>query len=142
MNTKLCVVSIAGAASLLAASFAYGAKAKEERALQERLERGRYLVNGVGLCADCHSPRGPDGQFLSGAHLTGSPLPFAPTVEMPWATVAPPIAGLPGYTREQAVRFLMEGERPSKLPVLPPMPPFRLNQSDAEAVADYLLSLR
>lgn len=112
-----------------------------ERAL---VERGKYLVNHVALCVDCHSPRDQSGAFVAGAELTGSPLGFAPTVEMPWMAFAPPIAGLPGhYTAEDSVRFLMTGERPGGLPpVLPPMPAYRMNRADAEAVTAYLQSLK
>src|SRR5690606_17755757 len=34
--------------------------------------RGRYLVLTIG-CADCHTPRGPDGQELPGLELSGHP---------------------------------------------------------------------
>ena len=105
------------------------------------IERGRYLVEGVAGCNDCHSPRNEKGELMEGMHLTGSPLPFAPTVPMPWAPAAPSIAGLPDYTTEQAVKFLMTGERPSNIPPLPPMPAYRLNEEDAKAVVAYVKSL-
>lgn len=108
------------------------------------IRRGDYLVNQVGLCTDCHSPRDERGAFLKDKHLLGSPIPFAPTVPMPaWAPAAPPIAGLPaGWTEEAAIHFLVTGERPFNLPpVRPPMPPFRLSQEDAQAVVAYLHSL-
>lgn len=105
------------------------------------VERGRYLVHDVALCVDCHSPRDEKGQFVEGKHLTGAALGFAATVPMPWAPAAPGVAGLENFTAEQAVRFLMTGERPSKVAVLPPMPAYRLSQADAEAVVAYLKSL-
>ena len=107
------------------------------------IERGRYLVHQVGLCIDCHSPRDGKGRWIPELHLTGSPLPFKPAEPMPWMSVAPKIAGLPaGYTEEQTVHFLMTGERPNGLPPpLPPMPEYRLNQPDAQAVSAYLRSL-
>jgi len=108
------------------------------------VRRGDYLVNQVGLCTDCHSPRDEHGAFLKGKHLLGAQIPFAPTVPMPaWAVAAPPIAGLPaGWTEDAATHFLMTGERPFNMPpVRPPMPPFRLSQDDAQAVVAYLQSL-
>jgi mono/diheme cytochrome c family protein len=109
----------------------------------ERIERGNYLVNRVGMCIDCHSPRDATGRFIDGKHLTGSPLGFAPTTPMPWAVAAPRIAGLPsGFTRAQTAHFLMTGTRPNGRPSpLPPMPPYRLDREDAEAIAAYLESL-
>lgn len=104
--------------------------------------RGRYLVEHVGLCADCHSPRDEKGAFLRDRWLLGSPLPFQPTVPMPWAPVAPPLAGLPSMTEAQAMTFLQTGQRPSGSPVRPPMPPFRFGAEDARAVVAYLKSLK
>jgi len=107
------------------------------------VERGRYLVEQVAMCGDCHSPRGEKGLFVAGKEYTGSPLGFAPTVPMPaWADTASYIAGLPNYTTEQAVKFLMTGERPAGVPVRPPMPEYRMNQADAEAVVAYLKSVK
>ncbi len=117
--------------------------ATQAAAQKARLEHGRYLVHQLGLCIDCHSPRDQKGAFLEDKHLTGSPLPFAPTVPMPFVPVAPKIAGLPaGYTAADMTHFLMTGERPNGRPaVLPPMPPYRLDRRDAEAVTAYLQSL-
>lgn len=106
------------------------------------IERGRIFVHNTGMCTDCHSPRDEKGQFIEGKHLMGSVLTFAPTVPMPWAPAAPMIAGLEGYTNEQAVKFLMTGERPSGTPPRPPMPAYRLQEDDARAVVAYLKSLK
>ena len=107
-----------------------------------QIERGRYLVQNVGMCADCHSPRGEMGIFSPGKEYTGAPLGFAPTVPMPaWADEAPLIAGMPNYTTAQAVNFFMTGERPTGAPVRPPMPEYRFNQADAKALVAYLKSL-
>jgi mono/diheme cytochrome c family protein len=107
------------------------------------VERGRYLVHNVGMCIDCHSPRNEKGGFIESRYLTGSPLGIEPSVPMPWMPIAPRIAGLPaGFSEENLVSFLMTGERPNNMPPpLPPMPPYRLNRADAEAVAAYLRSL-
>lgn len=106
-----------------------------------QIERGRYLVESVGLCADCHTPRTEKGAFDRSRWLAGAPLPFQPTVAMPWSPAAPPIAGLPTMTDEQGIEFMQTGRRPSGAPVLPPMPAFRFNPEDAAAVVAYLKSL-
>jgi hypothetical protein len=111
--------------------------------LQSKVERGKHLVENIGLCADCHTARLPSGEFDKSKWLQGAPLGFKPLVEMPWNPVAPPIAGLPTMTTdEQAVEFLMNGKRPSGAPVLPPMPPYRFKRDEAEAVVAYLRSLK
>ena len=107
----------------------------------QRLERGRNLVENVAMCADCHSPRGPTGQLDRSRWLLGGSLGFKPLMEMPWATVAPSIAGLSGYTDEQAIKFFMTGERPNGMRPLPPMPEYRMNLEDATDVVAYLKSL-
>lgn len=101
-------------------------------------ERGRYLVEQVGMCADCHTPRDEQGRFRSDRWLAGAPLPFQPTAPMPWADAAPPIAGLPSLDDEAALRFLTTGELPNGRRLRPPMPEFRFAPGDAAAVVAYL----
>jgi hypothetical protein len=106
------------------------------------LSRGRYLVERVGMCADCHSARNEKGQFVPDLWLKGAPLGFAPTVPMPvWAPAAPPIAGLVAMTDEQAVTFFMAGTRPDGSHARPPMPEYRFERADAVAIVAYLRSL-
>jgi len=105
------------------------------------VERGAYLVNNIGGCNDCHTAMTPQGPDLAHA-LQGGTLIFQPMIEMPWAPIAPPLAGLPaGYTEEQFVAFMQTGVRPDGSRPLPPMPPFRLNEADARAMAAYIATL-
>ncbi|MDQ8202917.1 hypothetical protein [Pelagicoccus sp. SDUM812003] len=153
MKTKTCLLSRPAAFTLLLLAWAsinplYSESAPTSKtsssSQSEQVERGRYLVHSVAMCIDCHSPRGPDGQFLEGKDLTGSPLAFVATVPMPWAPLAPNLAGLPPhYDEASMITFLMTGERPHGLgPTLPPMPTIRLDQDDAIAVTKYLMSLK
>jgi len=41
------------------------------------LQRGAYLVNGPGHCAECHSPRNALGGIISGQRFAGGPDPDA-----------------------------------------------------------------
>ena len=41
-------------------------------AQDERLARGRYLVETLGHCAECHTPRNMMGSLKRGPHLAGS----------------------------------------------------------------------
>lgn len=132
--------------SLLAALAALGAAASltaaEPTGSAASLARGEYLVEKVGMCADCHSARNAHGEIVRATHLHGASLPFAPTVPMPvWVPASPPIAGLPSMTAEQAVTFFTTGKRPDGSPARPPMPEFRFNETDARAVTAYLKSL-
>lgn len=105
--------------------------------------RGRYLVEQVGMCADCHSARDARGMIVKETNLRGAPIGFKPLAEMPWADTAPPLAGLPsGWTKAQVVTFLSTGKRADGSTARPPMPEYRLTKADAGAVADYLASLK
>lgn len=114
------------------------------RAASERdplLTRGRYLVENVGLCADCHTPRNEKGQFVTKDWMMGTPLGFKPLMPMPWAPAAPQLAGLPTMSEAQAITFMQTGKRPDGSSPLPPMPEYRFNAADAKAVVAYLKSL-
>jgi mono/diheme cytochrome c family protein len=104
--------------------------------------RGKYLATQVGMCIDCHSPRDQKGQLVEEKMLQGAPIMFNPTVEIPWAGTAPPIAGMEGWTDAQAIKFFTTGvDKDGKQP-RPPMPGYRFNKSDAAALVAYLRSLK
>ncbi|PYX38893.1 MAG: cytochrome C [Acidobacteria bacterium] len=107
-----------------------------------KIDRGKYLVEHVGMCGDCHTPHNEKGEPIREKWLQGSPLAFKPTVPMPvWADKTPNIAGLAGWQDKDAVKFLMTGIAYNDLPGRPPMPQYRFNQEDASAIVAYLRSL-
>ena len=107
-----------------------------------QIQRGKYLVENVAMCGDCHTPRDDKGQFDRTQWLQGNVLDFKPDHKMPFAAVAVPIAGLPGFTDEKAVKFLETGIDLTGKPAMWPMPQFRFNHDDAVAVVAYLRSLK
>jgi mono/diheme cytochrome c family protein len=143
-TTTPTTITIAAAVAVVAiASLATHASAKRTApdSIANRaalLERGRYLVENVGMCADCHTPRTEKGEFDRSRWLLGSALPFQPTVPMPWSPAAPAIAGLPTMTEPEAIDYMQSGRRPNGAMALPPMPEFRFNAEDAAAVVAYL----
>lgn len=112
------------------------------KAGDSQLEHGKYLVNNVAGCSDCHTPFTDKGMPDESKYLQGASLMFKPTVDIPWAAVAPPIAGLPMLSEKDAVEFLMTGKLPGGAMPRPPMPQFKLKKADAEAVVAYLKSLK
>ncbi|MGO9999092.1 MAG: hypothetical protein ACLPKW_15320, partial [Acetobacteraceae bacterium] len=36
-----------------------------------QVQRGAYLVNTIGACGNCHTPKGADGHHLPGQELSG-----------------------------------------------------------------------
>jgi mono/diheme cytochrome c family protein len=110
---------------------------------QSQIARGEYLVKGIGMCGDCHTPFTPTGGFIMDKWLQGKKLEFGPLFPLPvWADTSPNIAGLPGWDTEKAVDFFMTGLAPNGLPARPPMPGYHMDRADAEAVVAYLQSLK
>lgn len=106
------------------------------------VSRGKYLVNNVGMCGDCHTPMDKKGNFIKSKFLQGAPLTFKPTVPMPsWMPVAPGIAGLP-WSNEEAITFFTTGKRPDGTMAAIPMPAFRFNKTDAADITAYLKTLK
>lgn len=131
--TLLLAAPIASIALATACSTGSAAERAPDR------ERGRYLVERVGLCADCHTPRNERGELQLDRWLQGAPLPFAPTVPMPFAPAAKPIHGLPTLPDDAAaLTFLTTGVLPGGRTPLPPMPPYRFSPEDARDVLAYL----
>ena len=129
---------------LVTSTFSPATAQSTQMANEKRLlARDKYLVELVGLCADCHSPRNERGEFVRARWLEGSPLFFKPTVPIPdWADMAIPIAGLPGWSEADAIRFFATGIDLGGKPARPPMPAFRFTEKDAAAVVAYLKSLK
>jgi Cytochrome c len=135
-SVGVLVIAIACSTILIAADSSHRA------GTAAKIARGKYLVDGIGLCEDCHTPRDERGRFISAKYLQGGPIGFKPIAPVPvWADKAPAIAGLPGWDDAAAMKFLMTGIAYNGLPPRPPMPAYRFNRQDAEAVLAYLRSL-
>ncbi|MDD0837427.1 cytochrome c [Curvibacter sp. HBC61] len=106
--------------------------------------RGAYLVQGLGHCATCHTPRDALGGLDRSRPLTGQMLTaqrwYAPSL------VDPAEAGLMGWSAEQAARLLRSGVNDHAV-VTGPMAEvvFRstqyLGESDLNAMVHYLQAL-
>ncbi|MGD9896598.1 MAG: cytochrome C [Candidatus Methylacidiphilaceae bacterium] len=110
----------------------------------ERIQHGKYLVEALALCGECHTPRNERGDLLRNKWLQGGFVPGL-SPESPGSLVreAPPIAGLPeGWSQADMVQFLETGMTPTgKYPRLP-MPPYRMSHADALAITLYLEGLK
>jgi Cytochrome c len=130
------------AVALLLSPMLVGQKPKLHTPSAVSVARGKYLVEQVGLCGDCHTPRNDKGEPVKEQWLKGTTLDFKPIGPVPvWADKAPAIAGLPGWEKGAAIRFLMTGVAYNGLPGRPPMPQYRFNVQDAQAIVAYLKSL-
>lgn len=129
------------AAALVAA--AVTASSIESGGTTNRLERGRYLVEQVAMCQECHTPRDAQGGLDRGRWLRGGPVFYRPATPVKgWADKAPAIAGLPGWLNDaDVIHLLTRGARADGTVPRPPMKQFHLNETDARAMVAYLRSL-
>lgn len=118
------------------------ARLDPDPAQSEAWNRGRYLVETVGHCSACHSPRNALGAVQTGeAHLSGA------TVK---GWYAPPLAGASAATRgwDEAgfAAYLKTGHAPGLASAGGPMAEVvanlqKVEPADLDAMATYLASL-
>ena len=111
-------------------------------AQQSQIARGEYLVDHVGMCSECHTPRDANGDLDNSKYLQGAPIwimPVHPNTN--WAMRAPALAGFVGFTEDQGETILEKGIGPNGLPIQPPMHIYHMNHEDAQAIIAYLRSL-
>ncbi len=108
-----------------------------------RIARGKYIVEGVAMCGMCHTPRTDSGEVDTGRELDGAAVWLLPAhPNQNWPLKAPRIAGTPPASDQDMVRLLTTGIWTDGSRLRPPMPQFRMNREDAEAVVAYLRSLK
>jgi mono/diheme cytochrome c family protein len=110
------------------------------------MERGRYLLEHVSLCGDCHTPRNFLGMPDHSLYLAGTkqgPL----GVEV--ANITPDKkTGIGKWTRNDIAHFLQTGVKPDKGEAEELMAEVlkggfkKMNREDALAIADYLKSVQ
>jgi Cytochrome c len=129
------------AAGLVLSAADWQDRAKESAGGDE-VSRGKYLVENVAMCGECHTPRNQRGELKYDAWLHGAPIWIRPVTPIPnWADHAPALAGFPSFTEQEAERVLEKGIGPEGEQLRPPMHIYRMNQADAKAIIAYLKSL-
>ncbi len=103
--------------------------------------RGAYLVNGPGHCAECHSPRNLLGGIIKSQRFAGGPDPegegWIPNITE---------YGLKSWSKDQIAKLLATGDMPDGDTVGGKMGKVvgntgQLNDADRDAMATYLKSL-
>lgn len=86
------------------------------------VERGRYLVETIAGCGNCHTPMGPNGP-VAGRHLAGGLVMDEGVFQAVTPNITPdPATGIGAWTDEQIARAIREGIRPDGTVIGPPMP--------------------
>lgn len=126
--------------SSLTANVCFAAKASQ-------VDRGRYLVEEIGKCGDCHTPRLASGELDRTKWLKGTVLDFKPVADIPiWQGASVDLT--PGgqiwksWGESGIVKFLTTGVAPNGQPPRPPMPAYKMKTADAKAIVAYLKSLK
>jgi mono/diheme cytochrome c family protein len=105
--------------------------------------RGKYIVENVAMCGQCHAPSDPGGNPDWAHWLQGAPVPWTPVKpDSNWPINAPRIGGTPLPASDvDMIKLLTTGIWTTGTRLRPPMPQFRMNRGDAEAVVAYLKSV-
>jgi mono/diheme cytochrome c family protein len=115
---------------------------RQATAQKTEVDRGRYLVEELAKCAECHTPRDASGNLDPNAWLQGAPIWITPVRPIQnWADRAPDLSGLPSFTNEEMERVLEKGTGPEGEVLRPPMHIYHMNSADAKAIIAYLKSL-
>jgi len=104
--------------------------------------RGKYLVEGVAYCTNCHTPRDSKGEFDRSKWLQGGPLFWQPAHPLQnYPQLVPRIAGTIPATDDEMITLLTTGVWKDGTHLREPMPQFRFTKEDAQAVIAYLKTL-
>jgi mono/diheme cytochrome c family protein len=111
-----------------------------------KLQRGRYLVEEVARCQECHTPKTDAGDLDTAKMLKGAKLNVTPI-----ATIAGWHASSPDITSTSAlwqrwgddgmIKFLETAKNPRGGKAGAPMPAYTMRHDDADAIVAYLKSL-
>jgi mono/diheme cytochrome c family protein len=114
----------------------------------DKAARGKYLVEEVARCQECHTPKLPDGQFNKEKWLKGAVLNVQPIDSVKgWHKTSPDLTASGRlwqgrWGQAALVKLLSTGLGPGGNPADPPMPTYKMTSDDAEAVVEYLKTLK
>jgi mono/diheme cytochrome c family protein len=122
--------------------FLDGEQFKPDPSKSAQWNRGAYLVNGPGHCAECHSPRNLLGAIIKSQRFAGGPDPEGGDGWVPNITQA----GIGDYSERDIERILETGDMPNGDSVGGAMTAVvgnmsKLSPEDRAAIALYVKSL-
>lgn len=114
------------------------------------IERGRYLVEHVSLCGDCHTPRNSIGVPQQSLYMAGAGEKIGPLGEAVPNITPDKETGIGSWKREEIAELILTGNRPDADNVEGLMDEViqgaphgykDMKKDDALAIADYLKSI-
>jgi mono/diheme cytochrome c family protein len=128
-------------AFLLAVACAAAAVAASNAVAETLHERGKYLVETIAGCGNCHTPVGPKGPIMARRYSGGPPLVTKEYKAFATNITPDKETGIGKWTDAQLIRAIREGVRPDGSIIRPPMP-FglyrKLSDRDVTAIVAYL----
>lgn len=108
--------------------------------------RGRYIVEDVARCQECHTSKNDAREFDKTKWLKGARLAVAPVATVQgWHATSPDITSTSmlwqRWGDDGFAKFLETAKNPRGGSAGAPMPAYTLSHDDAVAVAAYLKSL-
>ena len=107
----------------------------------DELARGRYLVEALMACDNCHTPRGPDGYEMSLRFSGGSQVFSEKDYTVRGSNISPDQrAGIGAWSDTQIRAAIIDGVGPTGrlAPVMPSESYRVLTPQDLEAIIDFL----
>jgi mono/diheme cytochrome c family protein len=109
-------------------------------------QRGKFLVEDVARCQECHTPKTETGDFDKSKWLKGAKLEVAPIAAIPgWHAASPDITSTSALWQrwgpDGMTKFLETARNPRGGKAGSPMPAYTLPHADADAIVAYLKSL-
>ncbi len=117
------------------------------QAPKSRIERGRYLVEHVSLCSDCHTPRNFIGVPNRSLYLAGANKKIGPLGQEVLNITPDKETGIGEWKREEIAAVLLTGTKPDLDNIQGLMAEViehgfkNMTKEDALAIADYLKSV-
>ena len=137
MLALVVMLAVRGAQSIAAAS--------------PHVEQGRYLVESILACGNCHTPRTPEGELIHGKALGGGISFTTPAFDATASNITSDRkTGIGSWTDADIKRGLLEGKRPAhgrlaetSLAAVMPIGSFQpLLARDLDAVVAYLRTVK
>jgi mono/diheme cytochrome c family protein len=115
-------------------------------AQEDKVQRGKYLVEEVARCQECHTPKTDANEFDAAKMLKGAKLNVAPVATIAgWHTSSPDLTSTSAlwqrWGEDGMIKFLETSKNPRGGKAGAPMPAYTMKHEDADAIVAYLKSL-
>jgi len=147
-HIRLLVAAMVAVLVALAAATAavLGALAPAAGSAETPVERGKYLVDSIVACNNCHTPKNANFEPIAGMEFAGGRVFAGPDYRAVVPNITPDKeTGIGNWTDDQIINAIRNGKRPDGTTLGPPMA-YRfyrnISDSDVKAIVAYLRTLK